>query len=74
MILTETERRQVERATVEMLLSPLGRQWSRPFLTERGKGDEANLAQIKRELLDILSNKITDLYASPEPVSSRGTF
>ena len=71
MILTEEERRQVERNTTTLLLSPAGREWSRPFLTERGKGDAGNLAQVKRELLDVLSDKITDLYASPTPVQSR---
>ena len=71
MILTDEERRQVERNTTTLLLSPAGREWSRPFLTERGKGDEGNLTQIKRELLDILSKKTNDLYSSPAPVQSR---
>ena len=70
-ILTEQQQNAVKRATVAMLLSPVGRDWSRPFLTERGKGEDGNLGQIKKELLDILSEVINELYASPEPIQSK---
>lgn len=70
-ILTETQINDVRRKAGEMLLSPQGRAWSRPFLTERGKGEDGNLAQIKREMLDLLSETISDLYAAPAPIQHR---
>lgn len=70
-ILTETDIHQIRRATQEMLLSPQGRQWARPFLTERGKENGGNFTQLKREVLDILSDALSDLYTSPAPTQSR---
>jgi hypothetical protein len=70
-ILTAEEKRQIERLATTMLLSPAGREWSRPFLTERGKGDEGSLAQVKKEMFEILSKRINELYGAPAPVQSR---
>lgn len=71
-ILTEQQERQVKRDTVAILQSPQGRAWGRMFLMERGKGDAGNLEQIKKEMLQILSETINELYDSPEPIQSHG--
>lgn len=69
-ILDQQQENQAERQIIALLQSPLGRDFGRWFLTEMGK-EEPNLAQLKKELFDILSRKINELYASDKPVMSR---
>jgi hypothetical protein len=69
-ILNEQQGNQAKRDTMEMLQSPQGRRWGRVFLTERGKPN-GNLGQAKREMLDILSTCINELYAAEAPKMSR---
>ena len=70
-ILGEHDQQVVKRQVIAILQSPQGRDLGRWFLTERGKQDGGNLAQIKREIFDILSDSIQDLYAATPPVLSR---
>lgn len=69
-ILNEQQENQVKRDTMALLKTPQGRDWGRPFLTERGK-ENGDLVQIKREMLDILSVCINELYAAEAPKMSR---
>lgn len=69
-ILNEQNEALAERQIIAILQSPQGREFGRWFLTEMGKPDP-NLAQLKKELFDILSRKINELYAADKPVMSR---
>lgn len=69
-ILNEQNEALAERQIISILQSPQGREFGRWFLTEMGKPDP-NLAQLKKELFDILSRKINELYAADKPVMSR---
>jgi len=69
-ILNEAQQIQAERQIIAILQSPQGRDLGRWFLTEIGKGEKANMPQLKKELFDIFSRKINDLYAAPRPVES----
>ena len=70
-ILNEYHRIEARRQLEAIYKSPQGRDLGRWFLTERGKGEEANLGQLIREIQDIEADVIRDLYASPAPVSNR---
>ncbi len=70
-ILTPQQEIVAERQIIAILQSPQGREFGRWFLTEAGKGDKGNFAQLKKELFDILSRKISDLYGAEKPVMSR---
>jgi hypothetical protein len=70
-ILSEYDQRVVQRMCVSILQSQEGRDLGRYFLVERGKGDEGDLGAVKREVFEILSNCINELYASEPPAQSR---
>ncbi len=70
-ILSDYDRKIAKRQVMTILNSPQGRDLGRWFLTERGKGTESNMTQVKREILDIFSDCISDLYQGPSPVQSR---
>ena len=69
-IMNEQDEHAAERQIVAILQSPQGREFGRWFLTEMGK-PQPDLAQMKRELFDIFSRKVDELYASDKPVMSR---
>jgi hypothetical protein len=69
-ILDEHQAIAAERQIIAILQSPQGRELGRWFLTEIGKGDAGNMPQLKKELFDIFSRKINDLYAAPRPIES----
>ena len=70
-ILSEYDKKVVKRMVVAILQSPQGRDLGRYFLVERGKGDEGDLGAVKREVFEIMSEEINNLYASIPPVQSR---
>ena len=69
-ILNEQQENVAERQIIAILQSPQGRELGRWFLTEMGKA-HPDLAQLKKELFDIFSRKINELYAADKPVMSR---
>lgn len=71
-LLSEQDIHAVRKQWVAILNTKEGRELGRWFLTERGKGDDGNMAQIKRELFDVLNECIDDLYCAAAPVNSRG--
>ena len=71
-ILSDYDKGVVKRMVVAILQSPQGRDLGRYFLVERGKGDEGDLGAVKREVFEIMSEEINNLYASVPPVQSRG--
>lgn len=70
-ILSEYHQNEVRRQYTRILNTPEGRNLGRWFLTERGKEDGGNMAQLIKEIQDIEAEVIRDLYASPAPVQSR---
>jgi hypothetical protein len=70
-LLSEQDVHAVRRQWIAILNTKEGRELGRWFLTERGK-DEPDMAQIKRELFDVLNECVDDLYSALPPVNSRG--
>ena len=70
-ILSDYDKKVVQRQVIAILQSPQGRDLGRYFLVERGKGDEGDLGAVKREVFEIMSEEINNLYASIPPVQSR---
>jgi len=70
-ILSDYDKKVVKRMVVTILQSPEGRSLGRYFLVERGKGDEGDLGAVKREVFEVMSEEINNLYASVPPVQSR---
>ena len=70
-ILSEYHRVEVRRQYERIYNSQQGRDLGRWFLTEKGKGADANMGQLIKELQDIEADVIRDLYSSPAPIQSR---
>jgi hypothetical protein len=70
-ILSDYDEKVVERQVRAILLSPQGRDLGRWFLTERGKGAEADLGKVIREVQEVEAKVIRDLYAAEAPIHSR---
>lgn len=70
-ILTEHEEIMATQMWHAVMQSPQGRSLGRFFLREIGKNEKGNVGKVKHELLDLLSDVISNLYTGQKPEQSR---
>lgn len=67
--LTEAEKHRIRRDATDILLSGQGRQFLRRLAAER-EAKDGDYRAVKKEIMDIFSEVINDLYTSPPPKMS----